>query len=438
MSISPFDSNIYGNLFLDEEITNQFSDSSELSSLIHVESALAKIESELGIIPKGAAQKIVQRLSNLQLTDFNLVTGTRNDGIPIPAMVKQLREIIGGEAGAFVHFGATSQDIMDTALILRLQRSHLIINRRLAELINYLKDRAGFFIDTIVPARTRSQQATPTILAMKIAVWISALKRHQIRLEQIQQRLFVIQFGGASGTLASFAGRGIEVMEKLAAELELGVPDLPWHSIRDNLAEFSSVLTLISSTLGKIGQDLIQLGQTEIQELSDNSNGGSSTMPQKSNPVNSEILVATTRHLVNLNSTMQSAVLHAQERDGTAWTSEWLSLPQIVILTGNSLNYAIQIAKNLKANNVMIQQTLNMSRSLLLAEAATFALAQIVPLPTAQELVKNATKAVTKSGEDLIDYLAENTKYEIDWDAVRNPKNYLGNARDFVQRVIEN
>ena len=438
MSISPFDSKIYGNLFFDEEISNQFSDSSELSSLIKVESALAKIESELGIIPRDAGQEIVQKLSNLQLVDFNLAAGTRDDGIPIPTMVKQLREIIGGEAGNFVHFGATSQDIIDTALILRLQQSHLIIDRRLAELINHLKERARSFIDTIVPARTRSQQATPTILAMKIAVWISALKRHQIRLEQIQQRLFVLQFGGASGTLASLEGRGIEVMEKLATELELGIPELPWHSNRDNLAEFSSVLTLISSTLGKVGQDLIQLGQTEIQELSDNSNGGSSTMPQKSNPVNSEILVATARHQINLNSTMQSAVLHVQERDGTAWTSEWLGLPQIVVLTGNSLNYAIQIAKKLKANKDMIQTTLDSSRGLLLAEAATFALTNKIPLPTAQKLVKNAVNTVVNSGENLIDYLAKNTDYEIDWDVVKDPQNYLGNARDFVQRIIEN
>ena len=438
MSISPFDSKIYGELFRDDEISNLFSDSSEFNALIKVESDLAKVESELGIIPKNAGNEIAQKLSNLKLSDVELATGTRDAGIPIPTLVKQLREIVGGEAGSFIHFGATSQDIMDTALILRLKTAHSIIDRRLFDLIEELKARATNFIDTIVPARTRSQQATPTILALKIAVWISALKRHRTRLDQIHQRLFVIQFGGASGTLASLAGRGLEVMEKLATELELGIPELPWHSSRDNFAEFSGVLTLISSTLGKIGQDLILLGQTEIKELSDNSNGGSSTMPQKSNPVNSEVLVATARHLVNLNSTMQSAILHSQEREGTAWTSEWLVLPQIVVLTGNSLNYAIQVAQKLTTNNEMNQATLELSRGLLLAEAAAFALATKIPLPKAQDIVKEASKAVATSGENLIDYLEQNTDYEIDWNNIRKPQNYLGNAKDFVRQVIDN
>ena len=438
MSISLFDSKIYGELFRDDEISNLFSDSSEFNALIKVESALAKVESELGIIPKNTGNEIAQKLSNLKLSDVDLAVGTRDAGIPIPSLVKQLREIVGGEAGSYIHFGATSQDIMDTALILRLKTAHSIIDRRLLDLIEELKARATNFIDTIVPARTRSQQATPTILALKIAVWISALKRHRTRLDQIRQRLFVIQFGGASGTLASLKGRGLEVMEKLATKLELGIPDLPWHSSRDNLAEFSGVLTLISSTLGKIGQDLILLGQTEIKELSDNSNGGSSTMPQKSNPVNSEILVATARHLVNLNSTMQSAVLHSQERDGATWTSEWLVLPQIVVLTGNSLNYAIQVAQKLTTNNEMNQAILELSDGLLLAEAAAFALATKIPLPKAQDIVKEASKSVVTSGENLIDYLEQNTDYEIDWGELRDPKNYLGNAKDFVSRIIDN
>ena len=438
MLTSSFDSKIYGELFRDDEISSLFSDSSEFSALIKVESALAKVESELGIIPKNAGIEITQKLSNLKLSDVELAVGTRDAGIPIPTLVKQLREIVGGEAGSYIHFGATSQDIMDTALILRLKTAHSIIDRRSLDLIEELKARAANFIDTIVPARTRSQQATPTILALKIAVWISALKRHRTRLDQIRQRLFVIQFGGASGTLASLKGRGLEVMEKLATKLELGIPELPWHSSRDNLAEFCGVLTLISSTLGKIGQDLILLGQTEIKELSDNSNGGSSTMPQKSNPVNSEILVATARHLVNLNSTIQSAVLHSQERDGVAWTSEWLVLPQIVVLTGNSLNYAIQVAQKLTTNNDMNQVTLEMSQGLLLAEVAAFTLATKIPLPKAQDIVKEASKAVATSGENLIDYLEQNTDYEIDWNDVRNPQNYLGNAKDFVNRVIDN
>ena len=436
MPINLSDSNIYSKLFGDDDLAPIFSEKSEIDSLIEVERSLAKVEGNLALIPKEYAEQIVQSLSNASILSEDLADGTKSAGIPVPALVAKLREFVGGDAGGYIHFGATSQDIMDTGLILRLKSVCSIIDTRLKKLIEELSNQSLRYKDTVVPARTRSQQAVPTVLGLKIASWIPPLKRYRQRLTELLPRLLIVQFGGAVGTLAPFQGRGIEVMEGLAQELELNIPDMPWHTQREGVAEYSSLLTMVSATLGKLGQDLILLGQNEIRELFAGTGGGSSTMPQKSNPVLSESLVAIARHVSNLNNSIMNSVIHSQERDGVAWTIELFALPSLTVLTGTALNNAIELVSDLQSDQDRIDSTLENSNGLIMAEAVAFELAKSMQLPKAQKIVKDACAQIVGSSENLIDYLERTTNLKVDWGELRDNSNYLGNAEELIIRAI--
>ncbi|MGO1118346.1 3-carboxy-cis,cis-muconate cycloisomerase [Rhodovibrionaceae bacterium A322] len=436
MTLSLFDSPLYGALFSDPK-TRHFDDGASLQALMQFEGALARAEGRLGVIPAEAARRIEEVCNNLDLDPAALAPATARAGNPVPALVKVLQEAVGGQEAQYVHWGATTQDVIDTGLVLRLRSFLNELETELARCIDVLAAKAEAERGQVMVARTRSQQAVPTSFALKIADWLAPLLRHRARLQELKPRLFVLQLGGAAGTLSALEDRGLEVAEALAEELDLTCPAMPWHSQRDGLAELAGWLSLLSGSLGKMATDLILLGQSEVAEVSAGEGGGSSTMPQKANPVSAEMMLSFARFNAGLLGQLHQSLLHQQERDGAAWSQEWLLLPQMAVATAASLRHGLVLAESLTANPQAMARNLAASNGLVMAEAAAFALARHLPKPKAQALLKAACRTALEEQRPLQDVLAEQVDLPLDWPAVFDPAGYLGSADAFVSRVLK-
>jgi 3-carboxy-cis,cis-muconate cycloisomerase len=259
------DSTIFGPLFSDAEISALLTDEAFVRALVDVEKALARAEARVGVIAASAAEAISKvRAEKVDIPV--LAKGTIGSGFPIIALVQELRKQVGAEAAPFVHWGATTQDIMDTALVLQLRSAVNLIRTRLGEIGRNLSALADRHRVTILAGRTHGQQALPISFGIKVAGWLAPLLRHAERLDEISLRLFIVQFGGAAGTLSALGDKGLAVTRELAAELDLAVPIMSWHSQRDSVVEFAGWLSLVTGTLGKMAQDIILLAQTEVGE----------------------------------------------------------------------------------------------------------------------------------------------------------------------------
>jgi len=428
MSVGVFDHPLLGGVFGDDEIAALFSVEAELAAMIRVEVALARTQGRLGIIPLTAAEAIGE-LEDSTPDPAALMDGTCASGVIVPPLVKMLREAVGAPHGSYLHWGATTQDIVDTGLVLRLRVALGIIERRLSALIDALADEAERYADLPMAARTRSQVATPTTLGLRIAGWLAPLLRCRDRLAELRPRLLVVQLGGASGTLGVFGDRGIAVMEGLAAELDLAVPLKPWHSERDGPVDLAHWLALVTGALGKMAGDLIVMGRSEGGEMRAGMGGGSSTMPQKANPVAAEAMVSLARYNAGQVGMAHQAMLHAEERDCAAWALEWMALPSMVVATGAALSHAEGLARTLQPDAARMRAMMGDD---VMAEAAAFALADHMPLDEAQALVK---KAAMESGA-LLDRLAELTDTPVDFAVLRNPATAPGSAQALVTRVV--
>ncbi|HIC82478.1 MAG TPA: 3-carboxy-cis,cis-muconate cycloisomerase [Kiloniellaceae bacterium] len=437
MAALPFDSRLYGGLLSDTEIAARLDDAAQLRAMLAFEAALARAEARCGVIPQDAARQITAVADNLTLDPAALAEATARDGIPVPGLVAELRRAVGGEAASFVHWGATTQDVIDTALVLRLRRVLDLLDERLSRLCSSLAQRARAERGTVMSARTWGQQATPTTLGLKMAGWRAPLQRHRRRLAELRPRLEVLSFGGAAGTLAALRDKGVAVEAALAEELELAVPLLPWHSQRDGLAELAGWLALVTGSLGKIAGDVALLSQSGIGEVSEGAGGGSSTMPQKANPVRSNAVLALARHNAGLAGQMQTAALHALERDGGAWQQEWLVLPQMLLACGAALRQTTLLIEDLRVDAARMAANLDAAKGLVLAEAASFALSAHMPRDEAQALVKVACKEAVASGRHLMDVLAEMTEAPVDWTSLRDPAGYLGMTERFINRALK-
>lgn len=323
----------------DEEVGALFSNAAELAAMLRVEVALADAQAEIGLIAQDAADRILKTCRGFKPDWQKLADGLAQDGVVVPQFIKQLRAAVGEPHAKAVHLGATSQDIVDTALVLRLKTVIAIIDQRidrLIETLHQLKARDG---STRLMARTRMQQALPFTAADKIGTWLQPLERHKEALQSLAPRLLVLQLGGPVGTRGELKGHGDAVADAMAERLGLGYAP-SWHSQRDRIGEFAALLSLLSGTLGKIGQDVALMAQNEVAEVRLASGGGSSAMPHKSNPVPAEVLVALARFNAGLLGTLHQALVHENERSGAAWTLEWLVLPQMVVYTAAGLSKA--------------------------------------------------------------------------------------------------
>lgn len=323
----------------DKEVESYFSNEAELNAMLQVETALAQAEAEMGLIDEDAARHIAEACLRF-VPDWNgLAAGIARDGVVVPEFVRQLRAVVGEPFAKDMHLGATSQDIIDTALVLRLKRLTDVYLRRLEMLtdaLGTLKQRDG---NIPLMAHTRMQQALPFKAADKIDTWLQPLERHGAALREIRPRLLAVQLGGPIGTREELKGHGDAVADAMAERLGLGYAPA-WHSQRDRVGEFASWLSLLSGTLGKIGQDIALMAQNEVGEVRLASGGTSSAMLHKTNPVPAEVLVTLARFNAGLLGTLHQSLVHENERSGAAWTLEWLVLPKMTVAAGAGLNKA--------------------------------------------------------------------------------------------------
>jgi 3-carboxy-cis,cis-muconate cycloisomerase len=369
-----------------------------------------------------------------------LAEGIRQDGFPIIALVKQLQAKVGEDAAPYVHWGATTQDIMDTAFVLQAQKALAILQLRLKHLMRALAALARSHRETMMAGRTHSQQALPITFGLQVAAWLAPLLRHDERLEELKPRLLVVQFGGAVGTLAALGNHGIAVQDALAGELNLRVPLVPWHTQRDALAELAAWLSLVSASLGKMGQDILLLAQTEVgevREAEDMTRGGSSTMPQKSNPISSEVLVALARANASLLASVHQTLIQELQRGTHGLQLEWLSLPQMFANTGAALRHANELGEHLVVNRARMLANVKASQGVMLAEALTFALSEHMPRAEAKKIVARASQDALTQGRHLADIVREETNAPLDWQALREEENYLGAAQELITRVLD-
>lgn len=318
-----------------------FSDAAELAALLRFESALAGAQADAGLISYAAATAIADAIALFTPDMADLARGLAADGVVIPALVAQLRVAV-GDHGKAVHLGATSQDAIDTGLMLRLAEAIDLIEQRLVALETALTGLAEASGDGTMMAHTRMQRALPMPIAIKISAWSEPLARARRSLSLARRQLLVIQLGGPVGTRAELGEHADRVARGLAERLDLGLA-APWHTERDVLVGFGSTLAVITGALGKLGVDVALLSQNEVAIVGIAGGGTSSAMAHKSNPVNAELLISLARYNAGLAGTLHQAMVHEYERSGSAWTLEWLALPQIVITTGASLRIALHL-----------------------------------------------------------------------------------------------
>lgn len=440
MTVAKEDASLFTHLFHDDAIRSIFSIEQTVRYMLQVEAALALVEGELGIIPPEAAAVIADRMKTFTVDYLRLQAGIDKAGVPVKELINQLRSHVGQSAAGYIHWGATTQDIVDTALVLQLRTALAHMEKTLAELIAGLAQKADEHRGTLMAGRTHSQQAVPITFGLKAAGWLAPLLRQRTRLAQIKGRLLVVQFGGAVGTLAALGEEGPAVQQELAAVLDLGIPLGVWHTQRDAIAEFGGWLVLLTGALGKMAQDIILMAQSEVrevQESADPSRGGSSTMPQKSNPMVSEAILAIHRTNVGHLSALHNALIHEHERATHSWQVEWLNLPSMVTMTAAALNKANWLARHLEVEAGHMRANVAASNGVMLAEAASFALAQHMSRAQAQELVRQAARQAVAEDRHLIDVLREQVDRPLDWDALRDEGSYLGATNRFVDRIIE-
>ena len=434
-------------LFTGDRMRGIFSDRSRLEGMLRFEAALARAEARVGVIPSSVVPTIESQC-RAELFDIEkLGCATALAGNPAIPLVKELTALVaqrGGEAGDFVHFGATSQDAIDTGLVLQLRDALDLIESNLSALSGILAGLAAAQKNTPLAGRTWLQQAVPVTFGLKAAGWLSAVERHRARFREMRPRVLVLQFGGAAGTLASLGKNGLQVAEALAVELGLAVPDVPWHAHRDRVAEVATTLGLLAGTLGKIARDISLLMQTEIGEAFEpaaEGRGRSSAMPQKRNPVGSAVALSAAIRVPALVSVMLTAMVQENERGMGNWHAEWETLPEICTLTAGALQHMTQVLEGLELDVTQMAKNLDATGGQILAESIAMALSADMGRPRAKSLVEQACRQASQQKRHLRDVLMENPQVReqlssSELDELFNPSNYLGLAEELVDRAL--
>ena len=438
---------LFDRLFRYEAIDRIFSDQAYIQSILEFEAALARAEAKVGVIPAADAPIIAAACHAESFNLEELATQAALSGNAAIPLVKQLTELVAKQnkdAARFVHWGATSQDAMDTAVVLQLRRALEVMDQDLARLTATLASLADKYRATPTAARTWMQQALPTTFGFIVAGWLDAILRHRARLSDLRARNITLQFGGAVGTLAALSDRGPAVAKALAEELRLPLPPIPWHTHRDRIVEIAAALGLCTGTLGKIACDISLHAQTEIGELAEPSGegrGGSSTMPQKRNPVTCATVLAAAQRVPGLVSTMLSSMVQEQQRGLGGWQAEWETLPEIVSLSGGALHHLTEMLPGLHVDAKRMLNNLDATRGLIFAEAVTMALGSHIGKMSAHMLVELACKKTRLENRDLKDVLRAEPGINVhlkpaELDGLFEARNYLGSAEEFVSRVL--
>jgi 3-carboxy-cis,cis-muconate cycloisomerase len=442
-STTVLDSLLFRDAFGTDAMRRVFSDKSLIARYAEVEIALARAEARCGVIPTDAARAIAERTDVASLDLEALRHETDIVGYPILPLVHQMARQC-GEAGRYVHWGATTQDIMDSAVVLQMRAGLAIIEGDIAALRDILADLARRHRDTPMAGRTHLQQALPVTFGYKAAIWLSMFDRHADRLAQLKPRVLVGQFAGAAGTLASLGDKGFEVQRALCEELGLGVPVATWHVARDGLAEAVNFLALVAGSLGKIALDIMIMASTEFAEVFEpfvKGRGASSTMPQKRNPISCELMLAASKAVRQHAGLMLDAMVQDFERATGPWHAEWTAIPESFVLTAGALNQAKFALSGLIVDTKKMADNLAISRGLIVAEAVMMGLAPTLGRQDAHDVVYDACRLANEKGLALADALSADPRVasridRTEIERLTSPENYLGLAPQMVDRVL--
>ena len=444
MATTVFDSVLYRDLFGTPAMRAIFDDRAFVARCVDAETALARAEARAGLIPAEAAYTIT-RCADAEALDFDALRAeTAIVGYPVLAIVRQMAKQC-GDAGRYVHWGATTQDIMDNATMLQVKQAVGVIEAQLDLTRVALRSLATRHADTVTAGRTHLQHALPITFGFRAAVWLSALDRHAERLSQAKARSLLVQFGGAAGTMASLgdAANGIKVRALLADELGLVDPMITWHVARDALNEWVSLLAAIGASLGKIGFDVMVMASTEFGEVAEpfvDGRGGSSTMPQKRNPISSELMFAAAKMLRERASLMLDAMMPDFERATGPWHLEWSAVPESFLLAAGSLHQAHFMLSGLSVDVDRMRENLDMTGGLIVAEAVMMGLAPAIGRNQAHDVVYDACRTAIETHTSLYDELVKNRSIvdALGLDRLRaltDPANYLGAAATMARSV---
>ena len=443
-------SQLYASLFYQPDVTAIFSDRALLRYMIQAEVALAKAQAQLDIIPTSAATIIEQvgqnALAEIDFDGLAVATGfAGNIAIPFvkqfTAIVKQQNE----DASRYVHWGATSQDMLDTAMILQCRDALVLIEKQLQYTYQISLKQAEHYRDQVMIGRTWLQQALPITLGHKFARYAAALKRDLDRLQAMKERVLTAQLGGAVGSLASLHNQGSAVVQAFAIELKLTIPECTWHGERDRIVEIASVLAIIVGNLGKIARDWSLLMQTEIAEVFEptaKGRGGSSTMPHKRNPVAAASILAAANRVPALMASIYQSMVQEHERALGAWHAEWLAIPEIFQLCAGALERANDVLENMQVNPEAMQRNLECTDGLIMAEAVMMALASKIGRLNAHHVVEQACQEAVEQQTHLKNILSQLDEVKdhfttSDLDALFKPESYLGNIQAQIDAVLQ-
>lgn len=434
-------------LFTTDDMREIFSDHRRLQAMLNFEAALARALARTGIAPKESVAAIESQCdANLYSIEKLAREAALAGNVAIP-MVKHLTSLVANadeKASSFVHYGATSQDAIDTGLILQLREALEEIGNGLSKISSALVRLVEAHDSTLVVGRTWLQHAPPVTLGLKAAGWLAAIERHHARLNQTQKDVLVIQFGGAVGTLAALGNRGPAVASALADDLKLGVPDLPWHAHRDRFAEVATTLGLLVGSLGKIARDISLMTQTEVGEVSEPSapgRGGSSTMPHKQNPVGCAVILSAAIRVPPLVSTMLTSMVQEHERGLGGWHAEWETLPEICMLAGGAVAQAALVLGGLEIHEQRMAENIEATHGLIFAEAVAMVLRKHLGREEAHDLLEHASRLSVEQNQPMREVLLNDAKVRKHLSAediarLMDPKNYIGSAQEMVKRVL--
>ncbi|MDZ4767422.1 MAG: adenylosuccinate lyase [Chloroflexota bacterium] len=437
------DSLFFKDLFGTAPMRAVFDDIALLQKWLDYEAALARAEAAVGVIPPAAADAITRAARAENIDTDAIKRGVDKTVHPLVALIWELSRQCDGDAGRYVHWGATTQDVMDTAIILQLKDAYPIFEQTLDALIDALTTLARAHRDTPMAGRTHGQQALPITFGFKVAVWLAELRRHRVRLAEGKPRLLIGEFGGAVGTLASVSEHGFAIQERLMAELGLNVPEIAWHTARDHIAEFATHLAMIGATLAKIAHEIIDLQKIEFGEVEEPfelGKVGSSTMPQKRNPMLCEAILTLARLTRGHATTAVDAMFHEHERDWSSFQMEWAFLPELCIMTHGALDLTLRVVSGLVVYPDNMRRNLDISGGTLLSERVMLALGAHIGRQDAHDVIYEAAMHAFEHREPFADVLKRDPRVTAHLsddtiEALLDPVQYTGLAAAYVDRV---
>ena len=438
------DSAIFQGIFSSDAMRQVWSDENRTQKYLDIEAALAKVQGRLGLIPQEAADEIISHCQLSQIDMVKLRAQTERIGYPILGVVSQLNALCRDKLGEYCHWGATTQDITDTATVLQIREALDLVDAELTAISAAMAHLARTHRLTPMIGRSNLQQAIPVTFGYKVAGLLSAIERHRERLEQLRSRVLVGEFAGAAGTLASLDAGAMDTQAGLCAELGLGQPLIAWHTIRDNIAEVGCFLGLVGGTLGKLSMDVKLMMQTEVAEVFEpyhHGRGSSSTMPQKRNPISSCYIHAAISVVRQHAAALMDAMVADHERSTGPWEIEWIVLPEAFCLMAGALKQSRQLLEGLEVDPVRMRENIDLTHGLVMSEAVMMGLGPYIGREYAHDLVYDLCRDALGQRRPLIDLLAEHPEIHRHLDRAAleqlcDPANYLGQSGLMVDRVL--